>query len=159
MIIEGQGTNKITVTTTSDMAGSNVSATVKVKGLNSICNKEASDFAVIEDGGDCTLPTQYGKISSEQEFALIDNLLVTLHNIPQSKGYIFFEIEKTEDLGDVRKRLMSFFNHIKSRKFNLDLILYDICYAEENQTTFHIIPEGASLPETPKCEKAYIDLK
>ena len=95
----------------------------------------------------------------EDEFLRIDNFLVTLINIPKSKGYIFFEIEKTEDLGDVKKRLTSVFNHIKNRNFNRDLILYDICYAEDNQTTFHIIPEGASLPEIPNCEKVYIDLK
>ena len=49
MIVEGQGTNQISVATTSEMAGSNVTATVKVKGLNSICNKEASETAVIEE--------------------------------------------------------------------------------------------------------------
>ena len=41
---------------------------------------------------------------------------------------------------------MSIFEHIKYRNFNRDLILYDVCYAEDNQTTFRIIPEG-DLPE------------
>jgi hypothetical protein len=161
IISEGQGTSSIKVSTTPDMAGSNVTATVKVKGLKSICNKEVSETAIIEEIIDCGLPPdQYSNLSLEDEFMRIDNFLIQILNDPKSKGYIFFEIEKSEDLGDVKKRLTSVFNHIfEKRKINTDLILYDICYAEENQTTFQIIPEGAHLPEKPNCEKAYIDLK
>lgn len=160
-IIQGQGTPLITVQTTPEMEGVlSVTVSVTITGLNSICNKEASETAVIEDfSGDCGLPDQYSKLSLEDEFSRIDNFLITLANNPVARGHIFFEIEKNEDLVDVKKRLTSVFDHIKNRNFNRDFILYDICYAEDNQTTFRIIPEGASLPEIPNCEKVYIDLK
>lgn len=54
---------------------------------------------------------------------------------------------------------MNILDHLKNRNFNRDLILYDICYAEENQTTFSIILEGSSFPNVPHCERVDIDLK
>ncbi len=160
-ILDQQGLPEIRVMTTKEMEGSNVTVKVKVKGLFD-CNKEASETAVIEslpsDHGNP--PYQYSKSSLEEEFERIDNLLVTLQNIPQSTGYILFEIEKTEDLGDVKKRLKKIFSHIfVKRKINRSLISYDICYAEDNTTSFYIILEGASLPEIPNCKRVDIDLK
>lgn len=103
-IIQGQGTPLITVQTTPEMEGVlTVTVNVAITGLNSICSREASETVVIEDfGGNCVLPDQYGKLSLEDEFGRIDNLLVTLINDPGARGYIFFEVEKTENLSDVK---------------------------------------------------------
>ncbi len=159
-ITNGQGTNQISVATTPEMNNYELTAIVKIKGLNSICNKEVSETAVISNGiFDPVHLDQYGKLSLEDEFARIDNFFVQILNNPKSKGYIFFEIEKTEDLGDVRKRLMSVFDHIKKREFNRDLILYDLCYAENNQTSLLIIPDGVEIPSFLNCERVDIDLK
>ena len=161
-IIDQQGKPEIRVTTTEEMEGTNLDATVKAKGISENCNNEASETAVIQafPSHRGHQPHQYDNLPLEEELYKIDNFLVSLQNNPKSKGYIFFEIEKDENLANEKKRLISVFNHIfKKRNFNRDLNIYDVCYAKNNITSLYIIPEGTSLPEISNCEKIYIDLK
>lgn len=161
-IIDQQGKPETRVSTTEEMEGTNLKATVKIKGFSENCNNEASETAVMEafPSHRGNQPYQYSNLSLEKEFATIDNFLVTLQNDRSSKGYILFEIEKTKELTVIKKRLTSVLDHIfKRRKFKRDLILYDVCYGEYNNTSLYVIPEGASLPEIPNCEKVDVDLK
>jgi hypothetical protein len=157
-ILDQQGTSEIRVATTEDMAATNVTATVKIKGL-SHCNNEASEIAVIQDiMTKCVFP--YGKMPIQEELLRIDNYLISVFNDPGSKGYIFFEIDKNENLRDVKNRITKVFKHIfEKRKVSRSLIFYDVCYSIDTQTTFNIIPAGTNLPSVPNCEKVNIDLK
>lgn len=158
-IIDQQGKPEIRVMTTEEMAGSNLTATVKVKGIFENCNNEASEIAVIESLLEvCLFP--YEKMSLEEELGRFDNLLFTLQNNPGARTHILFEIDKTENLSEVKTRVTKVFDHIFGRrKFSRNLFFFDICYADHTQTTFRIIPDGVEIPSFLDCEKVEIDLK
>ncbi len=89
-ITSGQGTPSITVATTADMAGTNVTATVNVGGTQAGCNcpTEASDI-----GGVAAKPTpipvdEYGPSQDDDVKARIDNFFIQLNNNPGARGYV-----------------------------------------------------------------------
>jgi hypothetical protein len=142
------------------MEGSNLTATVKVKGHRNACIVESSEAAVIKSRISCAPGVTYGKEKSMfDEFQRLDNFFITLQNAIGSRGHILFEIEKTEKLYDVPRRLSKLMRHFEFRNFSRDLVIFDVCYAEQNQTTFRIIPDGAEFPDMTECEKVKIDLK
>ncbi len=90
-ISSGQNSFAITVSTTHDMSGSNVTATVEIKGLPENCSKTNSETAVIKEG--CGLPIQideYGKLSFNEEKARLANLVSELKKKPDF-GAVFID--------------------------------------------------------------------
>ncbi len=158
-IIDQQGKPEIRVTTTEDMEGTKLTATVKVKGLPENCNIEAFEIAPL-----ASLPTigepvdSYGKKSLNDERAILDNFFVSLQNNTGSRGYIYFGIDMSEDLKAVKNRISKLMKHFDMRKVNRSLILFDVCYAGENRTVLWIVPDGAKLPGHDECERVEIDL-
>ncbi len=88
-ISSGQGTPAITVATTPDMAGGNVTATVEIGGVCDSCQKTAS-----ETGSIVTVPTsnkidEFDKLENDDVKARIQNFYLTqLNNNPTAQGYI-----------------------------------------------------------------------
>lgn len=161
-IIDQQGKPEIRVMTTEEMAGSNLTATVKVKGIFESCNNEASETAVIQDIIEhCDFPDTYGKLPLSEEFERFGSFMYMLTNTPDSRIQILFEIEKIEKLKDVKNRISKIFKFIESQNISRDLILFDICYAEKNQTTLRILHSGIDFPSgiPVGCERVEIDLK
>ncbi len=88
-IVSGQGTPVITVQTTPDMAGGNVTATVNIGGdLCANCEKSRSEVAGIAQTGKLTPVDEFGALQRDDIKARIDNFYIQLSNDPGSQGYI-----------------------------------------------------------------------
>ncbi len=86
----GQGTSTITVRTTSEMAGSTVTATAELGGLDSACNcpNTASENGIIATRPTPRLVDEFGGKKDDEVKAIIDNFYIELNNDPNAKGYI-----------------------------------------------------------------------
>jgi hypothetical protein len=89
-IVSGQGTPSITVSTTADMAGTNVTATVNVGGTQAGCNcpTEASDIGGVKDRDKAIPVDEYGPSQDDDVKARIDNFFIQLNNNPGARGYV-----------------------------------------------------------------------
>lgn len=95
-IESGQGTAAVKIRTTAEMAGTNVTATVKITGLAAGCNDTASEIAGITGFG-CGLPVdEFGKLSKYDVRARIDNFLIQLNKEPESEGLILVYLNTKE---------------------------------------------------------------
>lgn len=89
-ITSGQGTPSITVSTTREMGGMNVTATVSVGGTQEGCNcpTDASDVAGIASVPTATPIDEYGPSVDDDVKARIDNFYIQLNNNPSARGYV-----------------------------------------------------------------------
>ena len=75
-IVSGQGTSSITVSTTSDMAGSNVTATVTIDSEGCECPEvTAQETAIIEDVPDPRKVDEFDKLANDDVRSQIGQLL------------------------------------------------------------------------------------
>lgn len=87
-IASGQGTSSITVDTTG-LAGMNVTAGVKIKGLYDFCSNIASEVGSVMSIPMCRcVLDEFGKLPTNEVKARIQNLYVELENNLNSQGYI-----------------------------------------------------------------------
>lgn len=146
-ISSGQGTSSITVATTADMAGSNVTASVVTKALDCPCGDlSASETAVIKDIPDPVLKEQFGKLSNDDVRARLDAYFITLQNDPNSRGYII-NYGPPKDVA-AREKLMK--NHIAFRSFDPRRISF-VNGGNRGagvETSLWVVPAGAT-PPTP----------
>ena len=156
----GQGTSMISIFTNKDLIDSNISVTVKIKGLPKNCNNTATEkFPVVNNVIGCGMPLDsFGKIAPPIKYAKIDNFLVALQNNPDAKGYVLFQVEETENPKSIKNNILDFFRHVKFRKFDTKQILFDVCESDIHRTAFWIVPEGAETPKPETCKEINIDL-
>jgi hypothetical protein len=87
-ITSGQGTSSITVST-AGAAGSTITATVEVGGVDPSCNRTAScSFSVKNPIPPARKFDEYGNIRFNDEKARLDNFAIQLQNEPTAQGYI-----------------------------------------------------------------------
>lgn len=145
-ITSGQGTPSITVATTSEMAGSNVTATVNLGGTKPGCNcqTEASETA-----GVASLPTavpvdEYGILKDDDVKARVDNFFIQLNNNPSSKGYII----NYGTPAQIKKQKAQILKAINFRKYDLSRVTFvDGPNNGEVKTKFWLVPNGADNPQ------------
>jgi hypothetical protein len=89
-IESGQGTASITVRTTAEMAGTNVTATVELGGNapNCSCTNNASETAGVEIERKPELVDEFGPLKDDDVKARIDNFYIRLQNDPNARGVI-----------------------------------------------------------------------
>jgi hypothetical protein len=89
-IESGQGTASITVRTTKEMAGSNVTATVELGGNAPTCNcvNTGSETAGIAPLDTPILVDEFGPLKDDDVKARIDNFYIQLQNDPNARGVI-----------------------------------------------------------------------
>ncbi len=157
-IIAGQDTKAIQVAT-EGLENITLTATVTIKGLPKTCNNKASDTGVVSAPIGCGMAAdEYGKLLLIDEFARFDNLYITLNNNPGFMVYISFEIAKDEKISDVEKRFSELSAFFKRRKYDSNLIIYDVCRSDITSTIMRIVPNGAEIPYTEKCERLNVRL-
>ncbi len=86
-IISGQGTPVITVQTTPEMQGQNVTATVTLGGDCS-CDRSDSETAAIAPTRAPDTVDQFGPLPNDEVKARVDNFYISLNNNPDAQGYI-----------------------------------------------------------------------
>jgi hypothetical protein len=144
-ITNGQGTSSITVATTSDMAGSNVTATVETMDTDCKCGTQTgSETAVIQGIEEKRQVDTFGKLNNDDIRGRLDNYFVTLQNDPNASGYIINYGPPKEVAA--REKLMK--NHIKFRNFDPSRITFvnGGNKGEGLQTTLWVVPAGATAP-------------
>lgn len=147
-IESGQGTNTITVRTTSDMAGQNVTATVELglSGENASCGcpTSASETAGVAPKPIARIVDEFGDIQNDDVRARVDNFYVELNNDPAAKGFII----NYGTPAQIRKRRALIENHIRFRKLDASRVTF-VDGPDDGggiRTRFWLVPDGADDP-------------
>jgi hypothetical protein len=145
-IESGQGTPSITVRTTPDMAGSNVTATVHLGGLDPSCNcpAEASETGGVAPKPVANLVETVGKASNDDIKARVDNWYILLNQNPSSQGYVI----NYGTPAQIRARRAQITNAIRFRNYDPSRITF--VDGPDNgtgiETRFYLVPPGADNP-------------
>ncbi len=123
-IESGQGTPSITVRTTQDMAGTNVTATVTVGNIGQDpscrCGTEASDIGSVADEIRNIDVDEFGTLSNDEVRGRIDNFFIQLNNQPGAQGYII----NYGTAAEIRRRNTLINNHIRMRGYDASRITF-----------------------------------
>lgn len=145
-IESGQGTPSITVRTSDADAGSNITATVQLGGLDPACNctTSASETGSVDRKPTAELVDEFGKLANDDVRARLDAFFVTLQNNPTNQGYII-NYGSDKDIA-ARERLIT--NHIAFRRFDRSRITLvrggDL--GTGPSTKLYRVPPGADNP-------------
>ncbi len=143
-ITSGQGTSSIMVDTTG-LAGSNVTATVELGGLEAGCNcpSTASDTAGVQGNPDSTMTDEFGPLSNDDVKARVDNFYIQLNNDPSAQGYII----NYGTAAEIRRRKAQLMSAIKFRKYDVSRVTMVDSITDGGQNTkFYLVPAGADNP-------------
>ncbi len=146
-IISGQNTSQITVATTEDMAGDNITAKVEINSDDPDCDCQATDSEtapIAEPDVTIFLVDEFPKLPNDEVRGRLDNFFVTLQNNPNAQGYIINYGPPREVA--TRERLMR--NHITFRNAPADRIVFvnGGNTGEGIQSKLWIVPAGATPP-------------
>ncbi len=107
VIIEGQNSPVIRIATTPEMAGEEITATVKVKGLPENCaNTFSSEQSLVTIG--CVLPVtldEYGKISNQEEKVRLSYVASAIKMEPISAALFRISFTKQESTTSIKARV------------------------------------------------------
>ncbi len=146
-IESGQGTPSITVRTTPDMAGSNVSATVSIGGLDPACNCEtdATEIAGVAPPPTIDLIDEFGPAVPDDIKIRVDNFYTQLNNNPTARGYII----NYGTAAEIRRRRADIDAAIRFRGFDRSRITYidGPNMGTGINTKFYLVPAGADEPQ------------
>ncbi|MEQ1604755.1 MAG: hypothetical protein ABL999_07785 [Pyrinomonadaceae bacterium] len=149
-IESGQGTPSITVRTTKEMGGSNLTATVNIGGLPASCAGQncpttASETAGVIEGQKPAIPVdEYGVLKDDDVKARVDNFYIQLNNDPSSKGYII----NYGTAAQIKKQKAQIMKAINFRKYDASRVTFvDGPNNGEIKTKFWLVPAGADNPQ------------
>ncbi|CAN5309605.1 hypothetical protein BH20ACI2_BH20ACI2_28470 [soil metagenome] len=150
-ITEGQGTAKIVVVGAEP--GTNVTATVRIKGLPSKCTDSASETARVMVIGGNPILDEYGKISWNGERGRLDNMLFQIKLNPGSTGLLWIYLDKNQTVDSEKKHLAKIVKHFRGRdkKFDLGRLVFMIQKSNKRRSTIQIVPAGEDLTACIGC--------
>lgn len=156
IIVEGQGTSAISVQTTSENEGMNITATVQVTGIPLGCTMSASEVVgVAANVFVCGLRDEYGPVAWREEQAWLDNFMIQLTFNKGSRGYVHIRIGPTENSTTIKKHIERILNHFRSRdpKFDMARLIFAIEEDVESTrvTRLTAVSPEAALPECTGC--------
>lgn len=150
-IAGGQGTPIISVATTKDMEGSNVTATVEIGWPLSACEKTASETAILASFPRKTKFDEFSKLNEEDLLARIDVFYIELQEDPTASGIIQVVMPR-KNLA-ARRYIESMHKPMTFLKKDVSRITYvvsiDPDIAEPN-ATFWLVPAGADAKDLTK---------
>jgi hypothetical protein len=146
-IVSGQGTPSITVATTREMGGSNITATVNLSGFaDPTCNcpATAQDTAGVASNPTSRQVDEYSNIPNDDVKARIDNFFITLNNEPNSRGYIIIYGTPAQ----IRRQRTQINQAIAFRKYDASRVTFvDGPNNGEQRVKLWIVPPGADNPQ------------
>lgn len=147
-VLRGQGTPNIEVLTTKEMQGSNVTASVKLKGVPIGCFAAASEVASIAPrlSGPHWLD-EFGKLSIPDLRARLQNFYVLVNNIPTAEGIVIVKFDKKASRGRKVSHLNNIYNAIIWLKGDLTRVSFLISESDYEGTSVGPIPLGADLTD------------
>lgn len=161
-IISGQGTSKIEFLAGEENSGTNVTVSIKIKGLPENCTDTVSDIAVIEQLIEGDPVDSFGKLKSTTEgfygyLSTLDNFMVSLQNSPASEGLILIQFNSADSREYKISRLRKTYKHFVFRDFNPARITFVVSQSGEEETSLWVVPPGAEFPKS--VEKEYKIIK
>lgn len=145
-IESGQGTASISVRTSMNDAGQNITATVNLGGLDPNCNcpSTASETGSVTTKPEASLVDEYGKLQADDVRARLDAFFLELQNNPTNQGYIINY--GTDREITAAERLIN--NHITFRRFDRSRItlVRGGDTGEGPRTKLYRVPPGADNP-------------
>ena len=146
VIESGQGTPSIVVRTSRADAGTNITATLNLGGLdpNCECQKDAFETAPVDKNPEAVQVDEFGKLSNDDIRARLDQFFIELQNNPANQGYII-NYGNDKDIA-AREKIIT--NHIDFRKFDRTRItlVRGGDTGEGPKTKLYRVPEGAENP-------------
>ena len=148
-IESGQGTPSISVRTTREMAGGNVTATVDMSGTDPACNcthTESATAGVAPNIGS-TLVTEFGPAKPDEIKANLDNFYIQLNNSPNSQGYVI----NYGTPAQIKTRRAEIMKALAFRKLDPSRLTFVDGPPDGSgtvHTKFYLVPAGAT-PPTP----------
>jgi len=145
-IESGQGTPSITVRTTREMAGSNVTATVNLGGLDPGCNcpGTANETGGVAPRPVANLVETVGKATNDDIKARVDNWYTLLNQNPSSQGYVI----NYGTPAQIKARRAQITKAISFRNYDPSRITF--VDGPDNstgiETRFYLVPPGADNP-------------
>jgi hypothetical protein len=144
-ITSGQGTPSITVATTAEMAGSNVTATLELGGTAPLCRCQTSysETAPVARR-EFRLVDEFGKATNDDIKARVDNFYIQLNADPTARGVII----NYGTPAQIRVREAQIKAAINFRKYDPSRVTF-IQGPDTGtgiNTKFYIVPAGASDP-------------
>lgn len=151
-IIEGKNTSAITIATTREMSGANITAKVEIQGLPNDCAAELSETVSIQ-----SLPTvcdfdNYGKVSWEQEAGRLDNLFSAVLDNPECIAFIRLFTAENETIEQAKKRVKKIVKHANLREFPKRRLIFAIEKSDGERTVTFIFRENSESLECENCE-------
>lgn len=151
-IIEGQNSPVIRVATTPEMANSDATATVEIKGLPDNCIKTASETLSLVS---CRLPIElddYEKISFKEEKERLKNVAANLINQPDTSAYIriYFPSNQKMQQKNYSKKIKNYLT--QNLKISAERLFFLNGEAESQRTVIGIVPNNV-LNEIIKSEE------
>jgi hypothetical protein len=113
-IVEGQGTNSITVDTTG-LAGQTVKATVSIGGYNLDCSASCA-VSIPVAARNARKFDEFPDITSNDERARLDNFMIELGTDPTSTAYVIVYPSQTGDVQKHKRRIVDYL--VNSRGFD-----------------------------------------
>jgi len=147
-IVSGQGTPVITVQTTPDMAGSNVTATVEFGNLCVACtDRTRSETAGVARPDEARRFTEFTTAVPDEIKAQLDPFYSELSNNPNATGYII----NYGTPAQIAKREREIKSAIAFRKYDLGRVTFVKGGDNGNgvRTVFYIVPANVT-PPTPE---------
>ena len=146
-IIEGQGTPIITVVTDSTVAGSNVTATVTIDGLDPVCPKTASGIAPVA-------PLVFGEpiddwpdsLPSDDKRGRLDAFFIELANNPDHVGVMVVKVTGKERLDGRNPRVQFVLRHARFRQFDKSRIWFAFEHGPEKRAVFWRMLPSIEVP-------------
>lgn len=153
-IVSGQEKPVITVMTTLDMAGGNVTATVEINGLPAGCENKFSEIggiAHILNNLDCFC--DFSPKSVFEEMAILDNILIQLRNNTDLIAIFYLFFEKNPSSKQLDKRIRKMINYFPT-KFSAvkDKIIFVKAKGEPNSFRVPIYIKGHEKIDCDDCE-------
>ena len=145
-IESGQGTPSITVRTTKDMGGSNVTATVNIGGTDPACacKTTASETAPVAAPEGSKVIDEFGKATDDDVKARVDGFYTQLNNNPNAQGYII----NYGTPAQIKKRRAQIMKAINFRKYDKSRVTFvdGPDNGSGESTKFYLVPAGADKP-------------
>jgi len=136
LVETGHNSGEISVRTSREDAGRNITIKVNVSGLSSVCDNTASDIiGVAAVPMDCGLGDGFGAEKADFVKARVDNIYIELANTPNTIVLFEMEFTDTETPQERKMRVSRILDAIMFRKYDVNRAIFLISNNKEMTTT------------------------
>lgn len=146
-IQQGQGTAKIMVIATKEDAGTNISISLSIKGLEAGCPNAFTEIAAIASQPSVDYFNNYGRLTKRNMRSTLDDFYFQINNNPGYEGVIVFNFGDDESRKEKLARLKMIVDAIRFRHYDPTRIAIAIANKPSYlEYTFWIVPSPADVP-------------